>query len=89
MARMRMERDLLGRSSERGSPLVCVADLGSGEVAIQVCALSRIGKRGMMSAVMEYLDYEGLFTVSASTIAVESRRMLLSLHCQVCCSGNI
>ena len=84
IARTRSCQDLDGRSSGGGYPLVSVADLGSGELAIQICALSMAGRKGMMSAVMEYLDSEGLFTVHASTLAVDSSRILLNLHCQVC-----
>lgn len=83
IARTRSCQDLDGRSSGGGYPLVSVADLGSGEAAIQICALSMAGRKGMMSAVMEYLDSEGLFTVHASTLAVDSSRILLSLHCQL------
>ena len=83
VARTRRERDPGGGTSGEGSPVVYVADLGDGEVAIQVCAFCGVGKKGMMSTVMEYLKSEGLPTVSASTLAVDSSRTLFNLHCQV------
>ena len=81
--RMQRAGDLGGGSKGGGSPVVSIADLGGGEVAIQVCAYSGDEKKGMMSAVLEYFASEGILTVSASTLAVDSRRTQLNLHCQV------
>ena len=83
-ARMLRERDPGGPSSGGGSPIVSVADLGGGEVAIQICDVSTAEKKGTMSGLIEYLKSEELCTVRASTLAVGSSSTLLSLHCQVC-----
>ncbi|CAA7410884.1 unnamed protein product [Spirodela intermedia] len=87
LARMSSEKDgdplrTRGGSAACVSPLVSVAELGGGEIAIQICASSR-GKKGLVSSVLEYLEAEGLAIVNASFIAVNTSRGLLSLHCQV------
>lgn len=95
VARISREREKDGDSPRIGggsaagvTPLVSVADLGGGEMAIQICASSR-GKKGLVSTVLEHLEAEGLAIVSASFLAVNTSRGLLSLHCQVSISISI
>ncbi|XP_078446363.1 protein IRON-RELATED TRANSCRIPTION FACTOR 2-like [Wolffia australiana] len=67
----------------QNSPVVSAVDLGGGEIAIQVCGCSRVGRKGMISAVMEYLQSAGLRVVGASSVSMNAGRSLLGIHCQV------